>query len=81
MPSDLILSAKVELHQPSTSSLAIDARIQKSRASLFSVLIIDRDNGFVGWLVVLGLYLNFPRFFFREKYRLLLFLFSGWLVD
>ena len=37
----------IELHQSMKSSPAIDARIQKGRSSLFSVLAIDRDTGFV----------------------------------
>ena len=37
----------IELHQSLKSSLAIDARIKKGRASLFSLLAIDRETGFV----------------------------------
>ena len=36
-----------ELHQSLKSSSAIDARIHKGWASLFLVLAIDRDTGFV----------------------------------
>ena len=37
----------IELHQSLKSSIAIDARIKKGRASLFSLLAIDRETGFV----------------------------------
>ena len=45
--TDSITHVGIELHQSLKSSLAIDARIQKGKASLFSVLAIDRDTGFV----------------------------------
>ena len=45
--TESITHVVIELHQSFKSSLAIDARIQKGRASLFSVLAIDRDTGFV----------------------------------
>ena len=45
--TESITHVGIELDQSFKSSLAIDARIQKGRASLFSVLAIDRDTGFV----------------------------------
>ena len=45
--TESITHVGIELHQSFKSSLAIDIRIQKGRASLFSVLAIDRDTGFV----------------------------------
>ena len=45
--TESITHVGIELHQFLKSSYAIDARIQKGRASLFSVLAIDRDTGFV----------------------------------
>ena len=45
--TESITHVGIELHQSFKSSLAINARIQKARASLFSVLAIDRDTGFV----------------------------------
>lgn len=37
----------IDIHQSLKSSNAINARIQKARASLFSILSIDRDRGSV----------------------------------
>ena len=45
--TESITHVGIELHQSLKSSIAIDARIQKGRASLFSVPAIDRDTGFV----------------------------------
>ena len=45
--TESITHVGIELHQSFKSSLAINARIQKARVSLFSVLAIDRDTGFV----------------------------------
>ncbi|MEW8547065.1 MAG: hypothetical protein AB2693_26415, partial [Candidatus Thiodiazotropha sp.] len=45
--SESITHVGIQLHQSFKSSSAIDARIQKGQASLFSVLAIDRDTGFV----------------------------------
>ena len=42
-----ITHVAIELHQSLKSSLAIDARIKKGKASLFSLLAIDRETGFV----------------------------------
>ena len=66
---------------PKQASKQVDSRIQQSRASLFSVLEIDRDNGFVGWFVVLGLSLNFPKFFFAKNMGCYCSCFLvGWLI-
>ena len=45
MPSDHILSAKVELHQPSKSSFAIDARGGWSGGAM----VLGKLPGVVGW--------------------------------
>ena len=42
-----ITTVGIELHQSLKSSLAIDARIKKGKASLISLLAIDRETGFV----------------------------------
>ena len=37
----------IDLHQSLKKSSAVDARIQKGRASLFSILSIEKDSGFI----------------------------------